>query len=80
MEQQKKQRMRGWNVLLTLLALFAWLGVLPRHASAQDYRAKITVEVKDASDAMVPGAELTLTRLSTKQTVPAKTDSQGVFI
>jgi hypothetical protein len=79
-EQQQNQRMRGWNVLLTLLALFAWLGVLPRHAAAQDYRAKITVEVKDTTDALVPGATLTLTRVSTKQAIPAKTDAQGAYI
>lgn len=71
--------MPGWQLLFTLLALFTWFGAVP-HATAQDYRAKITVEVTDASGALVPGATLKLTRVSTKEVTTAKTDDQGAYI
>ncbi len=79
-EQKRYQKMRGWHTVLTLLALFAWIAVMPQQAAAQDYRAKITVEVRDPSDALVPNASLTLTRNSTKGTQKATTDAQGAYI
>jgi hypothetical protein len=67
-------------ISLTLLALLSWVSVLTRHAAAQDYRGKITAEVKDSSDALIPGAALTLARVSPKGTTTTKTDAQGVHI
>jgi hypothetical protein len=64
---------------LTYPARTHQLGQRPdRHAAPQDYRAKTTVEVKDSSDALIPGAALTLTRVSPKGTTTAKMDAQGV--
>ncbi|HEX5284593.1 MAG TPA: carboxypeptidase-like regulatory domain-containing protein [Bryocella sp.] len=74
------KKMQGRLSFVILLALFASVSFLPRQAAAQDYRAKITVEVKDASDALVPGAALTLTRNSTKTSTSAKIDASGAFI
>src|ERR1700722_8636258 len=79
MEQKRYWEVRGRYLVLTLLAVFTWLTVIPR-AAAQDYRAKITVEVKDATGALVPNAALTLTRLSTQDKTKAVTDQQGAFI
>src|ERR1700712_2898597 len=79
-KQQQFQNKGGWRFALTLLALFVWIGMSPRQAIAQDYRAKITVEVKDASDALVSGASIKLTRVSTKTTTPATTDASGAFV
>jgi hypothetical protein len=39
----------------SMLALIAWVSVLTRHAAAQDYRAKITAEVKDSTCELIPG-------------------------
>ncbi len=79
-KQKQYKQMHGSHIILVLFLSFAWIGIMPRRAAAQDYRAKITVEVKDASGAMVPGASLTLTRISTKTATPAKTDESGAFI
>lgn len=80
MKQIQHKKVQGLRITFTLLALFGWLCTLPRQAAAQDYRAKITVEVTDATGAMVPGATLTLTRVSTKVATTAKTDAQGAYI
>lgn len=77
---QQHTRMWGWSFSYTLLAFFTFAVLLARTAAAQDYRAKITVEVKDASGALIPGASLTLTRVSTKTATPAKTDEAGAYI
>ena len=79
MELKRHWEVQGWYIALTLLALFTWLTAIPR-AAAQDYRAKITVEVKDPTGALVPNAVLTLTRVSTKDKTKAVTDAQGTFI
>lgn len=79
MELHRTKRTPGWGLLFTLVTLLTWFGAVPQ-ATAQDYRAKITVEVKDASDAMVPGATLKLTRVSTKEVTTATTDAQGAYI
>ena len=57
MELKRHWEVQGWYIALTLLALFTWLTAIPR-AAAQDYRAKITVEVKDPTGALVPNAEI----------------------
>lgn len=63
--------------LLLTLALFVFFAA---GAVAQDYRAKLTVTVTDATGAIIPGASLDLKRLSTGIVTPAKTDSTGSFI
>lgn len=79
-QEKIENKMRGWSTILTLLAMFVWTAAMPTGARAQDYRAKITVEVHDASDALVPNAKLTLTRDSTKTSQHAVSDAGGAFI
>jgi hypothetical protein len=79
-KQKQYVQMLGSRIILALFVFFVWMGVAQRKAGAQDYRAKITVEVKDASGAMVPDASLTLVRNSTSAATPAKTDALGAFI
>lgn len=63
-----------------LVCVFAALPFFTRSASAQDYRAKLTVTVTDSTGAVIPGATLQLTRISTGIVTPAKTDATGTFI
>jgi len=67
-----------WGV--ALFCILALLGIASRTASAQDYRAKLTVTVTDSSGALVPNAALELQTGSTKIVTPAKTDAAGAFI
>jgi len=59
---------------------FMVLGVASHDLRAQDYRAKLTVTVTDPTGAVIPGATLELTRISTGIMTPAKTDASGTFI
>ena len=79
MKLKRHREVRGSCIVLTLLAVLTSITAIPR-AAAQDYRAKITVEVKDATGALVANAELLLTRVSTKDQTKAVTDDQGAFI
>lgn len=63
-----------------LISISTLLALSASRASAQDYRAKLTVTVTDTTGALVPGAILQLTRTSTGITAPAKTDATGTFI
>lgn len=60
------------------LVLISVLGLFARIATAQDYRAKLSVTVVDNSGAVVPNAALELERGSTKTVTRAVTDDQGV--
>lgn len=65
-----------WSIMGIWIALL--LAVAPG-ARAQDYRAKLTVQVTDSSGAIIPGASLTLLRQSTKQITKAVTDAAGNY-
>lgn len=61
------------SLIPAVLALFA---VMP--ASAQDFRAKLSVTVRDPSGSAVPAATLELTNTSTSEVFPAQTPAAGV--
>jgi hypothetical protein len=61
-----------------VVALLAAL-VLPAAAYAQMTRGSIAGTVRDASDAIVPGASVTVTNVATNATVSVTTDAQGFY-
>lgn len=75
-QASRNQVVRLALLVCSLLVLFA-VG-LPR-ASAQDYRAKLTVLVTDPTGAIVPNATLTLERASTRQVTTASTNAAGTY-
>lgn len=70
------ERLRGFGLMAVILG-FAFCAL---RGNAQDYRAKLTVTVTDTTGAVLPGATLELTRVSTGVTTPAKSDAAGAFI
>src|SRR6267378_3461840 len=46
----------------------------------QTVNTRVSVTVKDTSDALVPGVSLTLTDLKTRQQKTAQTNNEGVFV
>src|SRR6185295_1254034 len=48
-------------------------------ASAQDFRAKLTVTVTDPSGLAVPSADLELTNAATGEASPAKSGENGIY-
>jgi hypothetical protein len=69
---------RIWVSILAC-GFFVMMTICGISASAQDYRAKLTVAVTDSTGAIVPGASLKLERGSTRQVTPATTDATGSF-
>lgn len=65
---------------IAIALAFVVLGASTATLSAQDYRAKLTVTVTDSTGAVIPGATLELTRISTGVMTPAKTDASGAFV
>ena len=65
--------MRGVSIR-TLVLVLSCVGAWPRVAGAQAGRAELTGEIRDEAGATVPGAQVTVTELSTSQAV---TDSAG---
>ncbi len=63
-----------------MLCILALLGLGSQIARAQDYRAKLTVTVTDATGAAIPNASLSLQRVSTQLATPAKTGPDGTFL
>lgn len=67
----------GMAFMIILAAIFMTAG---QRASAQDYRAKLTISVTDSTGAMLPDASLQLVRDSTGVVQNAKTDPSGTYI
>ncbi len=74
-----RDAIRRKAILLVLILTTVFSGVVVRRSEAQDYRAKLTVTVVDASGAVVPNASLSLERGSTHTTTIATTDSSGIY-
>ncbi len=75
------ERMRDLHrTVAFFVCILAVLTISASRANAQDYRAKLTVTVTDSAGAMVPNADLALTRVSTGVVTPAKSDAAGAFI
>ncbi len=81
---QKRSCIRGphgiRSAVRSALCLLAVLALTALYANAQDYRAKLTVTVSDSTGAVIPGATLELTRVSTGIATPAKSDAAGTYI
>jgi hypothetical protein len=78
MKQIVKHSWLKASAVLTAI-LFITFGLCSSMATAQDYRAKLTVTVVDSSGAAVPNASLTLTRGSTHAISTAATDAVGLY-
>jgi len=63
---------------LLALAVFAFFPVSV--SFGQTVNTRVSVTVKDTSDALVPGVNLTLTDLTTRQAKTAQTNNEGVFV
>ena len=63
---------------LLALAVFAFFAVSV--SFGQTVNTRVSVTVKDTSDALVPGVNLMLTDLATKQQKTAQTNNEGVFV
>ena len=59
---------------ILMLALIATMAL-----AAQDFRARLTVTVRDPSGSAVPGAALELTNVSTGEVFAAKTADTGTY-
>ncbi len=69
-----KRTLRG------LLMLWAVVLITAAHAAAQVERASITGTIKDASEALVPGATVTARNVDTNVPSTTITDSQGTYV
>src|ERR1017187_2539387 len=78
MKQIVKHSWLKASAVLTAI-LFITFGLCSSMATAQDYRAKLTVTVVDSSGAAVPNASLPLTRGSTHAISTAATDAVGLY-
>ena len=67
--------MRRWFLALFLLVRFLSAST----ASAQVDRASLTGTIRDASDALVPGATVTARNVATQVAASAVTDAQGTY-
>ncbi|HLY62020.1 MAG TPA: carboxypeptidase-like regulatory domain-containing protein [Terriglobia bacterium] len=67
-----------WLLLSLMAGTLAFFGSTPR-AIAQESRGTITGEVFDSSGAVVPGASVTVTNMSTQFKNEAKTNDQGNY-
>jgi hypothetical protein len=65
--------------LLVVALCFALFLALPTEARAQTLYGSITGNVRDASDAAIVGAQVTITNKSTNQTRTAATNETGTF-
>ena len=68
------------RTLYSVLALLVAVMLHPAPAAAQIDRAALTGTVKDASDAVVPGATVTARHTGTNVPASAVTDTQGTYV
>lgn len=79
LNQLDSQRLfRSWTVR-ACFALFAFVLCLTPTAAHAQYRASIQGVVTDPQGAVIPGASLSLTDMSTSLTLTAKTDARGNY-
>jgi hypothetical protein len=74
-----RQRLHFRNALAFALCLGLLLLIAPAHVKAQSGLGTITGQVTDATSAVIPGAAIRLTNISTNVEIPATSTSNGIF-